>query len=138
MPKASPTADGQACLSKGDQPQPFLIPQRQPHGPQTLQQRYSPDSGELRMVAQHVRQAIAGNSTGQMMDVVDADVRREPSQDSRQLVMGAAVQRSVVKIPGLLMRPVCVLELVLDVKQPDTDRGRQNDDRQMYEQEGPV
>jgi len=90
------------------------------------------------MVAQYVLQAIAGNSTGQMMDVVDADICREPSQDTRQLIVRAAVQRSVVKIPGLVVGPVRVLELVLDVEQPDTNRRRQNNDRQMHKQERPI
>ena len=35
------------------------------------------------------------------------------------------------------MGPGRVLELVLDIEQPDADRGREQHDRQMDEQEGP-
>jgi hypothetical protein len=69
------------------------------------------------------------------MDMVDADVRREPAQNTRQVIVGTAMQRSFVKIPGLVMGPGGVLELVLDIEQPDADRRRQNRDRQVHQQE---
>jgi len=49
------------------------------------------------------------------MDVVDADVRREPAQDTRQLIVGAAMQPGFVTTPGPLMGPGGVFELVLDI-----------------------
>jgi len=45
------------------------------------------------------------------------------------------MQRSFVKTPGLVMGPRGVPELVLDIEQPDTDRRRQNRDRQVNKQE---
>jgi len=68
------------------------------------------------------------------MDVVDADVRREPAQNTG-VIVGTAMQRSFVKAPGLVMGPGGVLELVLDIEQPDADRRRQNHDRQVHQQE---
>ena len=61
--------------------------------------------------------------------MVDADVRREPAQDTRQVIVGTSSQRSFVKTPSLVMGAGGVLELVLDIEQPDADRRRQNSDR---------
>ena len=71
------------------------------------------------------------------MDVVNADVCREPAQDTRQVIIRTAMQRGFVKTPGLITGPGRVLELVLDIEQPHADRRRQNHDRQMHQQEGP-
>jgi hypothetical protein len=118
-------------LSKRNESPPVLIPQSQPYTPQALEQGESSDGNELRMIPQHIRQPIARNPTAKVMDVVDADVRREPAQDTRQV--GTAMQRSFVKTPGLVMGPGGILELVLDIEQPNTDRGRQRRDRQMHQ-----
>ena len=50
------------------------------------------------------------------MDVVNADVRREPAQDARQVIVRTAMQTGLVKTPGLITGPGRVLELVLDIK----------------------
>jgi hypothetical protein len=71
------------------------------------------------------------------MDVVDANVGREPAQNTRQVIVRIAVQRSFVKTPSLVMGPGGVLVLVLEVEQPHTDRRRQNGDRQVHQQERP-
>jgi len=42
-----------------------------------------------------------------------------------------------VKTPGLVTGPGSVLELVLNIEQPDADRRRQNGDRQVHQQEWP-
>jgi len=120
-------------LSKRNESLPVLIPQSQPYTPQTLEQGELSDGSELRMIPQHIWQPIARNPTAKVMDVVDTDVRREPAQDARQVIVGTAMQRSFVKTPGLVMGPGGVLELVLDIEQPNTDRGRQRRDRQMHQ-----
>jgi hypothetical protein len=48
--------------------------------------------------------------------MVHPDIGGEPTQDVRQVIMGAAVQRRLVKIPALVMSLEGVLELVLDVE----------------------
>ena len=48
--------------------------------------------------------------------MVHPDIGGEPAQDVRQVIMGAAVKRRLVKFPALVMGPECVLELVLDVE----------------------
>jgi hypothetical protein len=50
------------------------------------------------------------------MYVVDADIGGEPAQETRKLVMRAAVKRRVMQIPILIIPPIGVLELVLDIK----------------------
>ena len=51
-----------------------------------------------------------------MVDMVHPDIGGKPAQDVRQVIMGAAAQRRLVKIPALVMGPEGVLELVLDVE----------------------
>ena len=70
-----------------------------------------------------------------MVDMVHPDIGGEPAQDVRQVIMGAAVQCRLVKIPSLVMGPDGVLELVLDVEQPDANRTCENRDGQLYKQE---
>ena len=53
------------------------------------------------------------------MDVVDADIAGEPAQHERQVVMRRAVQCGMLELPLFAFRPVRLLELVLDVEQPD-------------------
>jgi hypothetical protein len=55
-------------------------------------------------------------------------------QDTRQVIVRTAMQRGFVKTPGLIEEPGRVLELVLDIEQPDADRCSQNHDRQMHQQ----
>ena len=57
-----------------------------------------------------------------MVDMVHPDIGGEPTQDVRQVIMGAAVQRRLVKIPARVLGPEGILELVLDVEQPDSNR----------------
>ena len=70
-----------------------------------------------------------------MVDMVHPDIGGKPAQDVRQVIMGAAAQRRLVKIPALVMGPESVLELVLDVKQPNANRTCEKRDRQLHKQE---
>jgi len=69
------------------------------------------------------------------MNVVNANVCREPTQDSGQVIVRTAMKGSFVKIPKLFIGPGGVFELVLNKEQPHTNRRRQNHDRKVYEQE---
>ena len=75
------------------------------------------------MVGQHLGQAVEGDAGVEVVDVVDADVGRQPAQHRGQVVVGAAVERRLVQLPVGGLVPVRCLELVLDVKQPHADRG---------------
>ena len=56
-----------------------------------------------------------------MVDMVHPDIGSEPAQDARQVIMRTAVQRRLMKIPALVTGPEGILELVLDVEQPDAN-----------------
>jgi len=58
-------------LAERYEPLPTFVPQHQSHAPETLQQGETADAGELRVVAQHQRQAVTGDSAAQMVDVVN-------------------------------------------------------------------
>ncbi len=66
--------------------------------------------------------------------MVHPDIGGEPTQDVRQVIMGAAVQGRLVKTPALVTGPEGVLELVLDVEQPDANRTCEKRDRQLHKQ----
>src|SRR5258708_39091782 len=66
--------------------------------------------------------------------MMHADVRREPAQDSRQIVVRATIQGGLMSGPLAVMRPKRPLELVLNVEEPHPDRARQQGDWQMHEQ----
>jgi hypothetical protein len=65
------------------------------------------------------------------MHVVDADIGGQPAQKCGKVVIGAAVQRGVVKVPLAVLLPHRVLELVLHVEQPHACRCGQQHDRQI-------
>ena len=70
-----------------------------------------------------------------MMDVMHADIGGKPAQDNWQIIMRTAMQPSFLKIPAIVVDPECILKLVLDIEQPDTNRGSEKRDRQLHKQE---
>lgn len=113
-----------------------FVPQGEAHAAEAFPQGQPADVVEFRMVAQHAAQAIGRDAAIEVMHMVHADIGGEPAQQSRQIVMRAAVQGGVVEVPRLVVVPGGAFELVLHVEQPDADRGGQHDDRQMHQQEG--
>ena len=67
--------------------------------------------------------------------MVQPDVAGQELQDLRQPQVGAAFERGVVVAPRLARLPVGVLELVLDVEEPDADAARQQERGQLHDQE---
>ena len=111
-----------------------------PTGPSRKQRRLAPSVSRLmprssRVVAQHLAQPVARDPAAQMMDVVDADIGGEPAQHARQVEVRAAVQRRLRGSSSPPSLPVGVLELVLDVEQPDPDRRRPAMIGSMHQQE---
>src|SRR5262249_6723376 len=79
------------------------------------------------VVAQSMQTLCCGSApeergTGIPICMVYADVRREPAQNSRQVVIRTSTKRSLVKTPFPAMRPERLFELMLHVKQPDSYR----------------
>jgi len=64
-----------------------LVPQHKPYAPKALQERYTTNLTQFRVVAQHARQPVKGNTTAEMVHVMDADVSCEPAQQYRKIVM---------------------------------------------------
>jgi hypothetical protein len=69
------------------------------------------------------------------MDVVHADIGREPAQDPRQVVMRASVQGRLLKCPLAVVCPKRHLELVLHVEQSYSDQAREKHDGEVHKQE---
>ena len=67
--------------------------------------------------------------------MVQADVAGEELQHLWQPQIRAALERRLVVAPGIGALPVGILELVLDVEQPDADRAREQRGRHLNEQE---
>jgi hypothetical protein len=79
-------------------------------------------------------QAIVRNPAGKMMDVVEPDIPGHPVQRRRQIVERGALQRRRAKVPVPLGLPVRLLELVLNVEEPNANGCGQQNDRQPPQQ----
>src|ERR1044072_5755248 len=64
-----------------------FVPQHERYAPEALKQRNASDVTQFRVITQHARQPVIGNTAGEMVYVVNADVGREPAQQCRQFVM---------------------------------------------------
>src|SRR5579862_2847750 len=126
-----------AHLTKRNEPPTALVPKDKAHALEALQQRKPAHAAKFGMIAEHPRQAVIRNTAAEVMDMVHADVGCKPAQNSRKVVVRAAIQGRLFKAPATLMRPERHLELVLHVEQPYTDRSREQHDWQMYQEEGP-
>ena len=106
-------------LSERDETPATLVPKHETHAAKAFDKSELADSSKFRIFAQHIGQPVIRNSTAEVVDVVHADIGRKPAQDVRQLVMRAAMKCRPVQIPCPAFVPERVLELVLDVEQPD-------------------
>ena len=69
-----------------------------------------------------------------MVNVVKANIAGEPLQHSRQAVIRTAFEGGANEIPIVVRLPVCVLELMLNKKQPATNRRTKYHDREMNQE----
>ena len=65
------------------------------------------------MVAECSLQAVIGNAAAQVVNMVHADIRCEPPQNSRQVVMRTAIQGRFVERPLAITDPERRVKLVL-------------------------
>ena len=68
--------------------------------------------------------------------MMDADIACEPPQQDRKIVMRAAVQCGVLEFPVVAFGPVRFLELMLNIKKPDTGRRRDQRDWRLHQEKG--
>ena len=76
---------------------------------------------QFRMFAQHALEPIKRDSSAKAVHLMHTDVGCEPAENSRQLVVGAAVKRCVVQVPGRYLGPKRILDLVQNVEDPNAD-----------------
>ncbi len=77
---------------------------------------------------------VIGNAGAEMVDVVKADVAREPLEDFRELVERTAFEGRLRVVPILAALPVNAFELMLYVKEPYARAACDHEDDQMNEQ----
>ncbi len=85
-------------LTERDEPLLTFVPQHESHTPETLKQRKPANAVKFRVVAQHERQSVTGDSAAQMMNVMNPNIGREPAQQAWQGVVRAAVKRRITPI----------------------------------------
>lgn len=61
---------------------------------------------------------VIGNPRAEMMDVMEADIPREPLQDFGKLIERTTVHASLEELPILVAFPISGVKVVLDVEQP--------------------
>jgi hypothetical protein len=71
---------------------------------------------KLRVVPKNFGKPIEWHAAHEVVDVVDADVCREPPKDCREFEMGTAVQCCLMELPAAIGFPMGMLELMLHVK----------------------
>ena len=124
-----------AGLAEGDELARVLVPELEPHRAQTVPQRQRRHVVEHRVVVVRGLEVVVGDPRVEVMDVVQPDVAGEELQHLRQLQVGAAAQRGVGVGPVAVALPEGVLELVLDVEQPDPGGAREQRRRALDQQE---
>src|SRR5664280_1725297 len=125
----SPTGFGEA-----HQPPAVLVPQLEAHGAQPVPHGQGGHLMEDRVLVVCPLQVVVGDAGAEVVDVVQADVAGEELEHLGQLQIGAAAQRGVGVAPAVGALPVGVLELVLDVEQPDAGGAREQHCGRLHEQ----
>ena len=100
----------------------FII-QSQFQGFQALKDSEGGDGLQFRQCILALPQAIVRDSRIEMMNVMKPDVAREPAKDGRKPVIRTALRCGPDQVPVCIAGPVNILELVLDVKEPQTATG---------------
>ena len=99
-----------AGFLEGDQTLIRFIPKRQSNGCEALNQSQTIEGPKFRKIADDFWETVKGNSTHQMMHVVETDIPAEPAQDRRKVVIRTPEQRCLLSVPPLRPLPVCGLE----------------------------
>src|SRR4030095_358853 len=86
---------------------------------------------KLGILFQTLEKPVVGDATAHVMNVMHADVAREPMKESRQVVEGAAPKSGGVETPRAVFLPIRILELVLYVEEPYTSGGCNHGDREL-------
>lgn len=78
-------------------------------------------------------QFVVGDLRAEVMDVMEADVAREPLQHFRQFVERTACHARLEEIPVLVALPIGRVEIMLDVEQPHARRAGDQQDGNFHQ-----
>src|SRR5438876_4936035 len=79
------------CSAKRNKPPRPLVPKCEPYAAEAFEQCEPAHVAQFGMIAQGLRQPIVRNAAAQVMGVMHADIGGEPAQNSRQVIIRAAV-----------------------------------------------
>src|SRR6266481_10150509 len=100
-------------VAKTDHDLGVFIPKRQARAFQAFDECYSPRAVQLGHPLEAFLQAVVGHLAVEVMDMMHADVRRDPLQKLGKTIVGAAEKGGLIEAPVPLSLPVGVLVLVL-------------------------
>src|SRR6266850_2815305 len=105
-------------MAEADEFVTLFVPKPEGQRFKTAEEAYRLDLLEewVRFVAS--LQVVIGNARAQMVNVVKADVTREPLKNFRQLVERTALKRRGGEVPIFAAFPINPFELMLDVEEP--------------------
>src|SRR5215472_3794880 len=122
-------------IPEGHKPAPLLVPQCKAPALKAVAKAEAPGLAKGGDSLISSPQAVARNLDGKMVDVVEADMARQPAQDAREVVKGAAFEGGGFEVPLGLMAPIGALELMLHVEEPDADGTGQHGNGQVADHE---
>src|SRR5688500_11417006 len=114
----------------------LLVPEAKPERSQAGYQRDGRDLLKQPVALVTSLQVVVGNARAQVVDVMKADVARQPLQHLRQLVVGAAAQCGRRVVPVVAAFPINAIELMLHVEQPESDAAGDRHRDRLHEQIG--
>src|SRR5687767_1024804 len=118
-------------MAKANQLSALLVPETKCESLETSEQRDGLYALKKRIGFVAALQIVVGNARTQMVDVVKANVAREPLENFRQLVERTAFECRSCVVPILPAFPIDVLELMLHVEQPHSRRASHHEDDQL-------
>src|SRR5436305_2049591 len=80
-------------------------------------------------------EVVIRDARAQVVDVMEPDVPGEELEDPRKPKIRAALKCRLVEAPVVVLLPVGVLELVLDIEEPDPGRAREEKRRGENDQD---
>ncbi len=124
-----------ARLREGDELSAVLVPELQVDAPHGLPDREHGYLAKDLVLVVGALEVVVRNPRVEVVDVVQADVPAEELENLRQLQVRTALKCGLGVAPVIGALPVRVLELVLDVEQPDSGRAGEHRRRQPHEQQ---
>ena len=123
-----------AQVAVADEPAFLLIPQPERERLEAADERDGLHRLKQRLGLVAFLEVVVRNARAQVVDVVEADVAREPLQHLRQLVERTALERGRDVVPVARPFPVHAIELVLHVEEPDAGGAGHRHDHQLNEE----